>query len=95
MWKPLPVRNWLPETRHQLLLCLLPRLFFLPTARDLLLKSSLAQDLAELHSRLSMSGTSALQEFYRSAPFACRIGPGHFSSAKAMQLVAAWKQLSA
>jgi hypothetical protein len=38
-------------------------------------------------------GTSALQEFYRSAPFACRIGPGHFPSAKAMQLVAAWKQL--
>jgi hypothetical protein len=62
---------------------------FLPTARDILLKSFLAQDPAELHSRLSMSGTSALQEFYRSAPFTCRIGPGHFPSAKAMQLVAA------
>jgi hypothetical protein len=41
-----------------------------------------------------MMGTSAIQGFYRSAHFVCRIGPGHFPSAKAIQeLVAAWKQL--
>jgi hypothetical protein len=52
------------------------------------------KELAELQSKLSMMGTSMLQDFYRSARFACRIGPGRFPSAKAMQeLVAAWKQL--
>jgi hypothetical protein len=49
---------------------------------------------AELQSRLSMMGASMLQDFYRSAHFVCRIGPGHFPGAKAIQeLVAAWKQL--
>ena len=52
------------------------------------------KEVAELQSRLSMMGTSALQGFYRSAHFVCRIGSGHFPSAKAIQeLVAAWKQL--
>ena len=53
------------------------------------------KDLAELQSRGSqMMGTSALQDFYRSAHFVCRIGPGHFPSARAIQeLVTAWKQL--
>lgn len=52
------------------------------------------KELAELQSRLSMMGTSMLQDFYRNAHFVCRIGPGHFPSAKAIQeLVAAWKQL--
>jgi hypothetical protein len=52
------------------------------------------KELAELQGRLSMMGTSMLQDFYRSAHFVCRIGPGHFPSAKAIQeLVAAWKQL--
>jgi hypothetical protein len=32
--------------------------------------------LSELQSRLSMMGTSALQDFYRSPRFVCRIGPG-------------------
>jgi hypothetical protein len=32
--------------------------------------------LAELQSRLSMMSTSALQDFYRSVHFVCRIGPG-------------------
>jgi hypothetical protein len=36
------------------------------------------KDLAELQIRLSMKGTSALQNLYRSARFACRIGTGHF-----------------
>jgi hypothetical protein len=52
------------------------------------------RDLAELQSRLSMMGVSALQDFYRSAHFVCRIAPGHFPSAKTIQeLVTAWKQL--
>jgi hypothetical protein len=52
------------------------------------------EELAELQGRLSMMGTSMLQDFYRSAHFVCRIGPGHFPNAKAIQeLVAAWKQL--
>ena len=52
------------------------------------------KELAELQSRLSMMGASMVQDFYRSAHFVCRIGPGHFPSAKAIQeLVAAWKQL--
>jgi integrase len=32
-----------------------------------------------------MMGASALQDFYRSAHLTCRIGPGHFPSAKAIQ----------
>jgi hypothetical protein len=52
------------------------------------------RDLAERQSRLSMMGTSALQDLYRSTHFVGWVGPGHFPSAKAIQeLVAAWKQL--
>jgi hypothetical protein len=41
-----------------------------------------------------MLRTSALQDFYRSEHFVCRIGPRHFPSAKVIQeLVADWKQL--
>ena len=51
-------------------------------------------DLAELKQRLSMMGVSAVQDFYRSAHAVCRIGPGHFPSARAIQeLVQAWKQM--
>jgi len=51
-------------------------------------------DLAELKQRLSMMGVSAVQDFYRSAHSVCRIGPGHFPSARAIQeLVQAWKQM--
>lgn len=39
------------------------------------------KEVAELQSRLSMMGTSALQGFYRSAHFVCRIGSGHFPNA--------------
>ena len=52
------------------------------------------KDLAELQLRLSMMGQTAVQDFYRSVHFVCRIGPGHFPSAKAIQeLVQAWKQM--
>jgi hypothetical protein len=38
--------------------------------------------------------TSALQDFYRSAHFVCRIGPGHIPGAKAIQeLVTTGKKL--
>jgi hypothetical protein len=41
-----------------------------------------------------MMGVSALQGFYRSLHFVCRIGPGHFPSAKAIrELVTGWQQL--
>jgi hypothetical protein len=51
-------------------------------------------ELAELQQHLSMMGQSAVQDFYRSAHFICRIGPAHFPSAKAIQeLVQAWKQM--
>jgi hypothetical protein len=52
------------------------------------------KDLAELQQRLSMMGQTAVQDFYRSAHFVCRLGPGHFPSARAIQeLVQAWKHL--
>jgi hypothetical protein len=52
------------------------------------------KDLDELQRRLSMMGMTAVQDFYRSAHSVCRIGPGHFPSARAIQeLVQAWKQL--
>lgn len=52
------------------------------------------KDLAEQQSRLSMMGSSALQDFYRSGDFVCRIGPGHFPSARAIDgPVTARKQL--
>jgi hypothetical protein len=52
------------------------------------------KDLDQLQRRLSMMGMTAVQDFYRSAHFVCRIGPGHFPSARAIQeLVQAWKQL--
>jgi len=52
------------------------------------------KDLAELQLRLSMMGQTAVQDFYRSVHFVCRIGPGHFPSARAIQeLVQAWKQM--
>lgn len=41
-----------------------------------------------------MMGSSALQDFYRSAPSFAGSGPGNFPNAKAIQeLVATWKQL--
>jgi len=52
------------------------------------------ENLAELQRKLSMMGVTAVQDFYRSAHFVCRIGPGHFPSARAIQeLVQAWKQM--
>jgi hypothetical protein len=52
------------------------------------------KDLAELQRRLSMMSVTAVQDFYRSAHFVCRIGPGHFPGARAIQeLVQAWKQI--
>jgi hypothetical protein len=51
-------------------------------------------ELAELQRRLSMMGQTAVQDFYRTAHMVCRIGPGHFPSARAIQeLVQAWKQM--
>jgi hypothetical protein len=51
-------------------------------------------DLTELQRRLSMMSVTAVQDFYRSTYFVCRIGPGHFPSARAIQeLVQAWKQM--
>ena len=52
------------------------------------------KDLAELQRRLSMMSQTAVQDFYQSALMVCRIGPGHFPSARAVQeLVQAWKQM--
>jgi len=52
------------------------------------------KDLAELQQRLSMMSTTAVQDFYQYAHSACRIFPGHFSSARSIQeLVQAWKQM--
>ncbi len=42
-------------------------------------------DLAELQRQLSMMSQVAVEDFYRSAHFVCRIGPGHFPSARAIQ----------
>ena len=51
-------------------------------------------DLAELQRRLSMMSVTAVQDFYQSAHMVCRIGSGHFPSARAIQeLVQAWKQM--
>ena len=51
-------------------------------------------DLAELQRRLSMMSVTAVQDFYQSAHMVCRIGPGHFPSARAIQeLVQPWKQM--
>jgi hypothetical protein len=52
------------------------------------------KELAELQHRLSMMSVTAVQDFYQSAHMVCRIGPGHFPSARAIQeLVQAWKQM--
>jgi len=52
------------------------------------------RELAALQERLSMMSTTAVQNFYQYAHNACRIGPGHFPSARAIQeLVQAWKQM--
>ena len=52
------------------------------------------KELAELQRRLSMMSQTAVQDFYQSAHFVCRIGPGHFPTARAIQeLVQAWKQM--
>jgi len=50
------------------------------------------KDLAELQSRLSMMGTSALQDFYRSAHSYAGSDPGT-SRARRRSRVTAWKQL--
>jgi hypothetical protein len=52
------------------------------------------KERADLQYRLSMMGATAVRDFYRSAHCVCRIGPGHFPSARAIQeLVQAWKQM--
>jgi len=52
------------------------------------------KELTELQRRLSMMSPTAVEDFYRSAHMVCRIGPGHFPSARAIQeLVQAWKQM--
>jgi hypothetical protein len=52
------------------------------------------KDLAELQRRLSMMSVTAVQDFYQYTHSACRIGPGHFPSARVIQeLVQAWKQM--
>ena len=52
------------------------------------------KDLAELQHRLTMMSGTAVEDFYRSAHMVCRIAPGHFPSARAIQeLVQAWKQM--
>ena len=52
------------------------------------------KDLAELQRRLSMMSQTGVEDFYPSAHMVCRIGPGHFPSARAIQeLVQAWKQM--
>ena len=52
------------------------------------------KELVELQQRLSMMSTTAVEDFYRIAYNVCRIGPGHFPSARAIQeLVQAWKQM--
>ena len=52
------------------------------------------KDLADLQHRLSMMSGTAMEDFYRSAHMVCRIGPGHFPNARAIQeLVQAWKQM--
>ncbi len=52
------------------------------------------KDLAELQRRLSMMSVTAVQDFYQYTHSACRIFPGHFPSARAIQeLVQAWKQM--
>jgi hypothetical protein len=52
------------------------------------------KDLAELQRRLSMMSVTAVEDFYQYTHSACRIGPGHFPSARAVQeLVQAWKQM--
>jgi hypothetical protein len=52
------------------------------------------KDLAELQRTLSMMSVTAVQDFYSSAHMVCRIGPGHFPNARAIQeLVQAWKQM--
>ena len=52
------------------------------------------KDLAELQRRLAMMSQMAVEDFYQSAHMVCRIGPGHFPTARAIQdLVQAWKQM--
>ena len=49
------------------------------------------KDLAELKLRLSMMGQTAVQDFYRSVRFVCRIGPD--LSRAIHELVHAWRQM--
>ncbi len=52
------------------------------------------RDLDALRERLRMMSGTAVQDFYRGAHLACRIGPGHFPSPRNVQeLVQAWKQM--
>jgi len=52
------------------------------------------KELCALRERLQMMSGTAVQNFYRGAHLACRIGPGHFPSARNIQeLVQAWKQM--
>src|ERR1700730_4995433 len=52
------------------------------------------KDLAKLQPRLSMMSVTAVEDFYQYTHSACRIYPGHFPSARAIQeLVQGWKQM--
>jgi hypothetical protein len=52
------------------------------------------KELEDLQRRLSMMSTTAVQDFYQYAHSSCRISPGHFPTARAVQeLVQAWKQM--
>jgi hypothetical protein len=51
-------------------------------------------DLAELQRRLSMLSVTAVQDFYHGAHHRCRLEPGYFPPARAVQeFVTVWKQL--
>jgi hypothetical protein len=52
------------------------------------------KELKALRERLTMMRGTAVQDFYRGAHLACRLGPGHFPTPRSIQeLVQAWKQM--
>jgi hypothetical protein len=51
-------------------------------------------ELEELQRRLSMLSVTAVRDFYRAAHHNCRLDPGYFPPARAVQeFVTVWKQL--
>jgi hypothetical protein len=84
-----------PRRGTQLLLCLLPHLFFSPMPPPAPPHEILSgKDLADPQSWLSMTASRRSKTSTEAHPSPCRIGPGHFPSAKAIQeLVTARKQL--